>query len=512
MPKKEYVKKEDKRELTSMNNQQREIYLNKYAFHYENLKAVKKELLMRSYYHFFKWAFKILIPNEPYVDAPHVKYLCDLLQSEVERMERNEEKTKDIIVNIPPRTSKSLIFSIIFPAWVWTRIPSNKFITISYDDALTLLNASQNRDLIESDEYQELFGSYVSIRHDSNAKSLFENTRGGRRVSKTTGSNITGMGSSIINIDDPENPITVMSEVKREQTQTYYGQSLYNRLTPANLGIRIIVQQRLHEEDLSGYLLNRSPNKYLHINLPAVLSDDVSPPECKEFYKDGLLDPNRLGWKVLDDMKEALGSYGYSSQYLMKPIPVEGGILKRSWFNILEPENVSRDTQKSPIHFFLDTAYTDKTANDPTAIMAAFRKGNEIYIIRAEEKWLEFPDLIKYVKDFVFEYGYTSDSKIYVEPKASGKSVVQMIKDETDLNIIEDEAPDVDKITRLFGISPIVESRRVNIINGGWTENFMAQVCSISPDYKPKHDDMADTLIIAIRRMLVENDFDFGFL
>lgn len=509
MPKK-YIHEEDKRVLTSLNKQQRRLHLQKYAFHYENLKAVKKELLMKSYYHFFKWAFKILIPNEPYVDAPHVKYLCDLLQGELERMERNETKTNDLIINIPPRTSKSLIFSIVWPAWVWTRVPSTKFICVSFDDALSLLNASQSRDLIESESYQELFGSYVNIRSDSNAKSLFENTRGGRRLSKTTGSNITGFGASILLLDDVQNPSTVMSEVKREGVVQYYTNALYNRLTPANLGVRINIQQRLHEEDLSGYLLE-SKGRYTHINLPAIESENINPPECKTLYTDGFLDPRRLGKDVLEDMSNTLGSYGYSSQYLMSPIPAEGGILKRNWFNIVEPEDIVRDGQKNPIHFFLDTAYTDKTANDPTAIMAAFKKGNEIYIIRSEEKWLEFPDLIKYINDFTKEYGYTSDSKIYVEPKASGKSVVQMIKDGTNLNIIEDESPDVDKITRLFGISPIVESRRINIINGGWVQNFMSQVCSISPDYKTKHDDMADTLIMAVRRLLVKNDFDFGF-
>lgn len=481
-----------------------------------NYKMAKRTLLRRSYYHFFKWSFNILLPNDKFVDAPHIKYLCDKLQKEVERIERGERKTEDLIINIPPRTSKSLITSIIFNAWVWTRIPSAKFICVSYDDQLSIINATQTRDLLDSDEYRYFFGDYVSIRQDSNAKSLFENTRGGRRVSKTTGSNITGHSGMFLILDDPQNAKTVMSEAKRAESINYYTQQLYNRLTPVNLGVRIIVQQRLQEQDLTGYLLEKERTKkrkkYHHINLPAIESSEIKPPLAKFFYNNGLLDPIRLDRGTLSDMEDTLGVYGYSSQYLQDPVPVEGGILKPDWIGVRVSGDISRDVQKSPIHFFLDTAYTEKTSNDPTAILAAFRKGNEIYITRCEDKRLEFPKLLKYIKEFVSEYGYSSGSMIYVEPKASGKSVVQALKDDTMLNIVEGVAPDVDKITRLFGISPIVESRRVNIIQGGWNDPFIKQVCSISPERKPPHDDMADTLIMAVNQLLVYEQFDFGFL
>lgn len=486
----------------------------KFLFTKENYRLVKRTLLKRSYYEFFKWAFKILLPNDEYVDTPHIKYLCDTLQSEVERIERKEHKQQDLIINIPPRTSKSLITSVIFNAWVWTRIPSAKFICVSYDDTLAVINASSTRDLLESNEYQELFGKYVAIRKDSNAKTLFENTRGGRRISKTTGSNVTGHSGLFLILDDPQNAITVMSQAKREETYNYYTQQLYNRLTPVQLGLRIIVQQRLQEEDLTGKLLKdkKQRAKYKHICLPATESEKINPRELVSFYRDGLLDPNRLDRRTLSDMEVTLGVYGYSSQYDQEPVPIEGGILKKEWLPVWEPGTVQRDTKAHPVHFFLDTAYTEKTSNDPTALLAAFKKGNEIFILRAEEKRLSFPDLIEYITEFTSAYGYTGDSMIFVEPKASGISVVQQMKNSTNLNIIEDVAPDTDKITRLFGISPVVQTKRVNIIQGGWNKDFLTQVCSISPERQPPHDDMADTLIMAVRKLLMEDYFDFTFL
>lgn len=144
--------------------------------------------------------------------------------------------------------------------------------------------------------------------------------------------------------------------------------------------------------------------------------------------------------------------------------------------------------------------------------MAVFKRKNEIYIIRCEEKRLEFPDLVRYIKEFVKEYGYSSQSRIFVEPKASGLSVVQMIRESTNLNIIEDTPPDRDKITRLFSISPVAESRRLNLIQGGWIEPFLKQVCSISPDRQPPHDDMADVLIMSTNKLLIDNQFDFSFI
>lgn len=158
----------------------------------ELARDIKREVLKNNYFEFFKFAFEILHPGTKYSDNFHVKYLCDLLQEEAERILQKIEKDKDLLINIPPRTSKSLIFSVCFLPWVWLRDPSKKFICISNDDQLALLNSQYSRDIIAHPEYQELFSDCFTIRPDIDSKGYFANNYGGYRLSRSSGTNVTG--------------------------------------------------------------------------------------------------------------------------------------------------------------------------------------------------------------------------------------------------------------------------------------------------------------------------------
>lgn len=484
---------------------------------------LKRDIFKESYFEFFKWAFSVLFPNEKYEDAFHVKYLCDLYQQEVERIIRREEKEKDIIVNIPPRTSKSLITSVCLLAWIWIKDPTIPMISVSFDEELTLLNAQYCKDIIKSDEYQALFGDLFHIRHDADSKGYFMNDKGGFRLSKTTGANITGHKGMIIVVDDPQNPKKAESEVHRKDTISYYTTSLYNRLTPPNLGIRIVIMQRLHENDLTGYLLETDASSYRHICLPAeearevkdektgqvkVIEFEVKPAELRPNYIGRLLDPVRLGKKILQGFRKVLGGRGYSGQYEQRPAPDEGGILKKAWFVEANPMILTRDVINEPIHFFVDGAYTEKTENDPTAIFTCYASNNMLYILDVQEVWLEFPELIKFITRHVQNFQYSSGSHIYIEPKASGKSIAQQLRATTMLNVVELEAPKDDKTTRAHGIAPIVESLRVRCVTGAYMTHFLDQV-GMFPN--ATHDDMVDTLVMAVNTLLVNNSPDFFF-
>jgi predicted phage terminase large subunit-like protein len=470
---------------------------------------LKREVYKESYFEFFKFAFSILLPNEKYEDAFHIKYLCDVLQSEVERIIRKEEKTKDIIVNIPPRTSKSLITSVALNAWTWLLSPSTPFINVSFDEELTFLNSQLCKDIIKSDEYQELFGDIYQIRSDADSKGYFANDKGGFRLSKTVGANITGHKGTIIVVDDPQSPKTSESEVHRKTVIEYWTRALYNRLTPERLGLRIIIMQRLHELDLTGYLLTKHPNLYRHICLPAETSPLVKPSELAALYKNGLLDPIRLSKKTLLDLKDTLGTRGYTGQYDQRPSPEEGGIFKNHWFRIVEPETIVRDTINESIHVILDGAYTAKTTNDPSALLTCFKRGNLLYILDVHEKWLEFPELIKHIKEHTAKFKFDSNSKLMIEPKASGKSVAQQLRTETMLNTIESTPPDLDKVSRANAVAPMCESLRVILINGPYVKHFLEQICAFP---NAAHDDMVDTLVIALTELLVSNNPDFLFI
>lgn len=494
---------------------------------YELEKQVKRELFKESYFEFFKWCFTILFPNEKYEDAFHIKYLCDVYQDEVERILRREEKKQDLIVNIPPRTSKSLITSVCLLAWMWIKDPTLPMISVSFDEDLSLLNAQYSKDIINSDQYKELFGDLFKIRNDVNSKGFFMNDKGGFRLSKTTGSNITGHKGVVIVVDDPQNPKTAESEVHRKSTIEYYTKSLYNRLTPINLGVRIIIMQRLHANDLTGYLLKENPEGYRHINLPAtliykkdkkgVLQYDennhplytVSPQQLAGEYRGGLLDPIRLNTNILTGFKKTLGSRGYAGQYDQDPSPDEGGIWKVDWFDIIRAESLQRDIKNEPVHFIIDSAYTAKTENDPTAILTCFKRDNRLYILDVREVWLEFPQLIKFLKQHFINFQGSGDSKIFVEPKASGKSIVQQMRVETMLNIIESTPPDVDKTVRAHSNAPVLESRRVALVDGSYIPHYLEQV-RLFPN--ADHDDMIDTTNIAVDELLLATGPDFAFI
>lgn len=470
---------------------------------------LKRLIFTESYYEFFRWSFGVLFPNEKYEDTFHIKYLCDLYQVEIERIIRKEERTTDLIVNIPPRTSKSLITSVSLLAWMWIKQPSLPMISISFDEDLSLLNAQYSKDIIKSDEYQELFGHLYQIRSDADSKSYFMNDKGGFRLSKTTGSNITGHKGIVIVVDDPQNPKTSESELSRTAVIQYYTRALYNRLTPINLGIRIIIMQRLHESDLTGFLLEQNPEQYRHICLPAEVSDIVKPIELKEKYTNGLLDPTRLSAMILSGFRKTLGLRGYTGQYEQRPSPDEGGIIKRTWFDILLPEMILRKVEQSPIHFFIDSAYTAKTENDPTGILTCFVQDNFLYVLDFTEKWLEFPELCKNIIIHTNGYQYTHLSKIFIEPKASGKSIVQQLRSVTSLNVIEAENPEKDKVTRAHSIAPTLESRRVRLIQGPYVEHFLDLLGSFPSG---NHDEAVDTLVMAVRELLIDNSPDFMFV
>lgn len=472
-------------------------------------RSLKKSVYEASYYEFFKWAFTILFPNEDYEDAQHIKVLCDLYQKEIERIIRKERKTKDIIVNIPPRTSKTLITHTILLPWIWILDPTITMIVASFDEELILLNAQYSKDIINSAEYQWLFGDKYKIRRDFDSKGFFMNNYGGFKMSKTTGSNITGHKGQVIVTDDIQNPKTAESEVMRKTSTEYYSRSLYNRLTPVQYGVRINIQQRLHEHDLTGYLLDTNPDDYYHICLPAELSNLVKPVELREIYTNGLLDPIRLDSGILRSFKKTLGSRGYSGQYEQTPSPDEGGIIKSEWFDIVKADSIVRDPINEPIHFFLDTAFTEKTENDPTGILACFKQGNYVYILDAISVYKDFPNLIKFIQEYVAGFRYNNASKIYVEPKASGQSIVQQLRATSMLNVIETPSPKDDKITRAYSITPTLESRRVKIVDGAYVNKYLEQL-KMFPN--AEHDEMIDITVYAVWQLLFDNNPDFMFL
>ena len=315
--------------------------------------ALEKKLCELSFYEFFKRAWHVIEPSIPLSTNWHHKYLCDILQEEAERINENKPKTKDIIINIPFRSTKSILVTVMFPVWSWIKNPKLRFITASYSADLSIEHSTRSRDIITSDWFQEKWGEIFHIKKDQNLKSRYENNFLGVRRATSVGGTVTGQGGDFLIVDDPVSPQHAASEIERENANEWYRTTFYSRLNNPLTGVRIIIMQRIHENDLSGFLINNeSRMKYKHICIPAELSNDVKPTKLEENYdKDGLFWTDRFNKEILNDYKQALGSYGYAGQLMQTPTPINSGMIKSEWFNI---DNIKYYDEKTVVDFVID--------------------------------------------------------------------------------------------------------------------------------------------------------------
>ncbi len=456
------------------------------------LQALRQSYI-NSFHKFVKHSFEVVNPGEQFSDNWHVQYLCDVLQQSITNVADRRKKQHDIVINVPPRSLKSFIVSIALPAWAWLYKPSMKFISSSYSLTLSTEHSTTCRRLVESEWYKRMSG--IKLSQDQNQKTQFANTKQGNRLAVSTGGTVTGRGGNVIIIDDPANPEQAMSDVERTRANRYFDETLSTRLNDPRTGIYIIIMQRLHEEDLTGWVLSKegARDRWRHIVIPAELNDAVRPLELRAMYDDGFF-PSRFTPEFLSRMRVALGSYGYAGQYLQVPSPLGGGIIKSDWFGIVDmaPDGV--------VNFVIDPAYTKNEKNDPSALMAYVMDKNQMYILSVVSKHMEMPELMRYIKQFAAANGYSNRSMIYVEPKASGLSLVQVMRKETGLNVKEDKAPTRDKVSRVNDCTAFIESARCHLVRGSWNEPFLYE-CSTFPN--GKHDDMVDCLTMAIGKAIV---------
>lgn len=458
------------------------------------LQVVAEECRNNLFY-FVKTFWDVIIKEDPVYNW-HIPYLCDELQIVGEAIIKRQEKPYDLIINIPPGTTKSTIVTIMFPVWLWINDPSIRIISNSYSGALSVDHATKSKDIIMSEKFQRLF-PYVQIRKDKSGKQNYENTQTGYRYATSTGATITGFHGHVIINDDPVNPKQAESESMRKIANDHTKTLSSRKVNKANTPI-ITIMQRLHQDDVTGYLLKNKGDKIKHINLPAEDCEDVEPSFLRQRYVDGLLDPMRLNRNVLEEAKIDLGSRGYAGQYMQRPSAEGGNIVKEDWFKHISQQDFYALRFNEPVHSFLDTAYDEKKAktdNDPSGILAACKIRGNIYIINAVQVWKSFPDLIKFLPEWMKSNYQDDRSTLRIEPKANGKSVVQELRAHSSLNVTEIKAPTESKGERLHAVSPKIECGRVWIVDGDWNDAFIDEVCGFP---QRSHDEFVDILGYAI--------------
>lgn len=463
-----------------------------------------------SLYYFYKLCWD-LISNEEFIDNWHIRYICDVLQEAGLRVARREVNPFDITINIPPGMSKSTIASQVFPIWLWLQDPSIVVISMSYDKDRAVDNSEKSKIIFKSQRFYEYFQEYFKkqfghyIRLTKDNEKDWRNNFGGARYCNGIGG-ATGRHAHVIIPDDPMSVSQAESEAHRKRINRFMSRTLPSRKVNKKVTLTVLIMQRLHADDPTQNAID-SGKKIFHICLPAEVSKYVNPPELKEKYVDGLLDPNRLDRETLTKQKQELGTYAYSGQYDQTPSPEGGGKIKGDWFCYMDESEV-------PIgivwDLWLDGAYTKETKNDPTgiAIIGHDTANKRMIIKHVTSQMLEMPDVLKSVPKYLIDQSVTG--RIWIEPKASGLSIIQMLRGivKNDVLPIKNHLVQGGKEVRANTAAPKVEASRVYLVRGNWNKAFVEQVCSFPSG---RHDEYIDLLGYSCYHYLIrqsDDDFD----
>lgn len=463
------------------------------------LLQIEREATTNSFYEFLISFWDIIIA-EPFQDAPHIKYICDELQYLVSFIKERKKKPYDLIFNVPPGSTKTTIVLQMFPAYMWAVDSTIRVLSSSHSATLSEQSSVKSKDIILSEKYKLLF-PHVELRIDSKAKSRYTTTNGGNRHTTATTGNATGDHAHIKLMDDLQDISKAASKADRTAAINHM-KMLFTREVEKGNSINVLIMQRLHELDCTAYLKGLSERrKVKHVCLPAEISDLVNPPEARKLYQNGLLDPIRMSHEILEEKKIELGTYGYTSQFEQEPTPPEGGLIKRNWFQLMPQNQFLRGD--SVFDFFIDTAYEEKkkvstttgeAKNDPTGLLCTVRQGGKCYLWDYREVYMKIGDLCKFIDKWAISNHYSNKSRLMIEPKASGKSTVQVLVDNTNLNVMEITGGKDSKETELSNSAPTIQSGRFILIEGEWNRLFLDRVCGFP---NAAHDEAVDLLCYA---------------
>ena len=288
---------------------------------------VLEALLRNDFRAFLHKVFTTLSPGQTYIPTWHVEAIAWRL----ERVRRGE--IRRLIINMPPRSLKSIAASVGFPAFVLGHDPSRRIICVSYSGDLAKKHANDFRAVLESPWYRSAFPT-TRIGPFKNSETEIELTARGFRLATSVGGTLTGRGGDIIVIDDPLKPDDALSETKRSAANQWFTNTLLSRLDDKRTGAIVVVMQRVHIDDLTGFLLAQS-DEWDVLSLPAIADfDETIPLSAERSYRrqsGEALSPEREPLDVLDALKLQIGSDAFSAQYQQAPAPPGGAMVKRDW-------------------------------------------------------------------------------------------------------------------------------------------------------------------------------------
>lgn len=479
----------------------------------------RAERLKASLWEFTKYFWHVIEPKHPFKDNWHLHVECEHLEA----LYRGE--FFNLIFNVPPGTSKSTIVSVMFPAWCWAHDNGHRVFGASYSEPLAIRDAMLCRKVILDPDFQAMFPD-VAIQSGHDQKTHYALTGGGWRMATSVGGRGTGEHPDIKIIDDPHNVKQAESDVERERALNWYDGTLASRGVIHDART-ILIMQRLHSVDLTGHIMRSedyADGDWVHVVIPMEYEVNREYPKHHKSvqWKDPRKKEGELLWgevftaKKVAQLKKRLGEYRSAGQLQQRPSPAGGGILQVKNFQLWE--------HKKPLPDFFyvlqsyDTAFTDVTANDPTActVFGVFQEedgANGVMILDFWTDWMKFPGLReKMMTDWNAEYGGRQDKAgrpdplhpprrpdmVLIEDKGSGISVRQDLQ-RANIPVKAYNPGNASKTARAHQAAPILESGRVYVMESRkepgkpvmWVRPLFTQ-CEEFPN--GEHDDGVDTL------------------
>lgn len=451
----------------------------------------------QSFAYFVKRAWPHIIPDK-LVWNWHMDAICDHMQA----LGTGGIPSNRLLINVPPGASKSTLVGIMYSAWLWGPggQPWHRYIGVAHEQGLAVRDNRLTRELVTSAWYQRLWP--IAFKSDQNEKLYFENEhRGFRQANSISG--ITGRRGHTIGIDDPHTPEKAHSQTDREKVLRIMSETIPLRLNNPETSAIVIVMQRLHERDVSGYVLAEGLG-YEHLCIPMEYEPGRNAPTCigwadPRSEPGELMFPLRFTQAVIDRDKKALGAYGWAGQMQQKPSPAGGGILKDEWWQYWRtaPPSIEYRT------IYADTAQKTKEQNDYSVFecWGKSRMGQAVLLDMIRGKW-ESPELLVQARAFWGKHkaieGQGTLRAMKVEDKASGTGLIQTLKREG-VPVIGIPRG-IDKTTRCMDIAPLVQSGNALLPGDApWLSDFLAEATAFP---NGAHDDMLDPMMDALSDML----------
>lgn len=454
--------------------------------------AAADELCRRSLLAFSMQSFEIThgrtMQMAPYIDA---------ITHRLQQLYTGE--TRRLIITVPPRHGKSELASMAFPAWGLGHDPSAKFMVVSYGMELSGAQVAGARTLLADPRYQRIFPN-TRVKHGKDKSHVFETTGGGSCRAVSTGGAVTGFGTRFMIIDDLHKADEALTPTGRESAITFYRNSLMSRFDDPVEARMLVIQQRLHEDDIVGSLLEKGG--WDHLNLPAIAEHDIDIPLSRgrvwHRKKGDLLHAERFSRQYLEEKRLAQGNRVYGAQFQQNPIIAEGSLINLGWFGQYE-ERPERSFFHKVVQSW-DTAAVVGTNTDFSVGMTWGYRDGIWYFLDAIRARMEFWELEPRA---IAWHGQWKADALVIEAASTGHSLYQAACRADLPGLIRNPTPRGSKIERLAGkTARLAQGNFLLPTEAPWLDVFRHELVAFP---EGRHDDMVDALVVFLE-FVYDND------